>query len=187
MKLGVEAATWITMHYKPPISIEFEGLYHPFLMMSKKRYAGRKWDNDHPNGKIAAAGIETVRRDYCELVNLCVQGSLDRLLNKFDRDGAVEFAKGMINDLLCNRVDLSLLVISKGISKKFVSEDDKDKKEGHSQDERPTEGNKVLKRNYAYGNIPHVRLAQRMAKRDLCSAPIAGERVAYVIVKGSKG
>ena len=93
-------------------------------MMSKKRYAGRQWNEANPNGKISAAGIETVRRDYCELVTLCVQGSLDRLLNQFDRDGAVEFAKGMINDLLQNRVDLSLLVISRAISKKFVTEEE---------------------------------------------------------------
>lgn len=36
----------------------------------------------------------------------------------FNKEAAIEFCKGMISDLLQNRVDLSLLVITKGLSKK---------------------------------------------------------------------
>ena len=38
---------------------------------------------------------------------------------KFDKEGAIEYCKGVISDLLQNRIDLSLLVITKGLSKKI--------------------------------------------------------------------
>lgn len=36
-------------------------------------------------------------------------------------------------------------------------------------------------------NLPHVKLAEKMKKRDAASAPNVGDRVAYVVVKGAKG
>jgi DNA polymerase delta subunit 1 len=55
---------------------------------------------------------------------------LDRLLLAFDKDQAVEFCKGMISDLLQNRIDLSLLVITKGLSKKVGDGDNEKGDEG---------------------------------------------------------
>ena len=40
--------------------------------MSKKRYAGMFWTNPATPDKIDAKGIETVRRDNCEFVQLIV-------------------------------------------------------------------------------------------------------------------
>ena len=91
---------------------------------------------------------------------------------KFDRDGAIEFCKGMIGDLLQNRIDLSLLVITKGLSKKIASAEDIE--EGKEQ------------KGVYNANLPHVALAERMRKRDPASAPNVGDRVAYVIIKGTK-
>jgi DNA polymerase elongation subunit (family B) len=58
-------------------------------------------------------GIETVRRDNCALVRNVVGTCLDHILVRRDVGGAVSYVKGIIADLLLNRVDLSLLVISK--------------------------------------------------------------------------
>ena len=44
----------------------------------------------------------------------------------------------------------------------------------------------LAKADYA-AKQAHVELAERMRKRDAGSAPALGDRVAYVIVKGSKG
>lgn len=86
--------------------------------MNKKRYAGMYWTNPDKPDKMDAKGIETVRRDNCGLTQIIVQGALDRLLIEFNKTDAIEFCKGMISDLLQNRIDLSLLVITKGLSKK---------------------------------------------------------------------
>ena len=68
------------------------------------------------------------------------------------------YVKSTISDLLQNKVDLSQLVITKALAKA----------------------------DYA-AKQAHVELASRMKKRDAGSAPTLGDRVAYVIIKGSTG
>lgn len=58
-------------------------------------------------------GIETVRRDNCLLVKNLVTECLNKILIDRDIPGAVQFVKNTISDLLMNRMDLSLLVITK--------------------------------------------------------------------------
>ena len=43
-------------------------VYNPYLLISKKRYAGLLWTNPEKWDKIDTKGIETVRRDNCLLV-----------------------------------------------------------------------------------------------------------------------
>jgi len=41
MNLAIEAAEYVnTGVFKTPIKIEFEKVYHPYLLINKKRYAG---------------------------------------------------------------------------------------------------------------------------------------------------
>ena len=68
--------------------------------MNKKRYAGMYWTNPSKPDKIDCKGIETVRRDSCGFVQLIIEKALDKLLNNFSPDSAIEYCKGMINDLL---------------------------------------------------------------------------------------
>ena len=62
---------------------------------------------------VRAQGIETVRRDNCQLVRTVVSTCLDRILIEEDIEGAKEYVRNTISDLLMNRLDLSLLVITK--------------------------------------------------------------------------
>ncbi|KAM5131970.1 DNA polymerase delta catalytic subunit [Mantella aurantiaca] len=161
MEIGREAAEWVSSHFTPPIKLEFEKVYFPYLLINKKRYAGLYFSSSTEiHDKMDCKGIETVRRDNCPLVanliNTCLQKSL------IDRDplGAVEHAKDVISDLLCNRIDISQLVITKELTR--------------TADE------------YA-GKQAHVELAERMRKRDPGSAPNLGDRVPYVIIGAAKG
>ena len=43
MELGEEAATLVSKEFPPPVKLEFEKVYFPYLLMSKKRYAGLLW------------------------------------------------------------------------------------------------------------------------------------------------
>ena len=58
MKLGREAATFVTSHFVKPINLDFEKCYFPYLLISKKRYAGLYWTNPHTSDKMDAKGIE---------------------------------------------------------------------------------------------------------------------------------
>lgn len=58
-------------------------------------------------------GIETVRRDTCLLVRNVIGECLDRILVHRDISGALTYVRETISDLLTNKLDLSLLVLSK--------------------------------------------------------------------------
>ncbi|XP_004502958.1 DNA polymerase delta catalytic subunit [Cicer arietinum] len=160
MSLGREAAEYISGTFTKPIKLEFEKIYYPYLLISKKRYAGLFWTKPDNFDKMDTKGIETVRRDNCLLVKNLVNDCLHKILIDRDIPGAVQYVKNAISDLLMNRMDLSLLVITKGLTK---TGDDYEVK------------------------TAHVELAERMRKRDAATAPNVGDRVPYVIIKAAKG
>jgi DNA polymerase delta subunit 1 len=81
MRLGKEAAELVSKEFLPPIKLEFEKIYHPYLLMNKKRYAGMFWTNPDKPDKMDAKGIETVRRDNCLIVGHLIQKVLEILLD----------------------------------------------------------------------------------------------------------
>nr|CCA27509.1 predicted protein putative [Albugo laibachii Nc14] len=161
MPLAKEAASRVSSIFPSPILLEFEKVYFPYLLMNKKRYAGLLWTNADKYEKVDSKGLETVRRDNCLLVRRLVETCLDKILIQQNVAGAIEYTKSMISDLLQNRIDISLLVITKGL-KKLVDQRDYKVKQAHTE------------------------LAERMRKRDAGSAPVLGERIAYVIVNKGK-
>lgn len=68
MRLGREAAAYVSNFFIKPIKLEFEKVYFPYLLMNKKRYAGMLWTKPSGPDKMDCKGIETVRRDNCALV-----------------------------------------------------------------------------------------------------------------------
>ena len=85
MRLGKEAAAYVSEFFISPIKLEFEKVYYPYLLMNKKRYAGMLWTNPNKPDKMDCKGIETVRRDNCALVGQVVQTTLDFLLKDLIR------------------------------------------------------------------------------------------------------
>lgn len=48
----------MTQKFIRPINLEFEKVYFPYLLISKKRYAGLYWTNPNKYDKLDAKGIE---------------------------------------------------------------------------------------------------------------------------------
>lgn len=159
MDLGREAAAFVSKKFISPIKLEFEKVYFPYLLINKKRYAGLYWTRPDKHDKMDCKGIETVRRDNCTLVANLIEVCLQKILAR-DPDGAIEHAQKVISDLLCNRVDISHLVITKELTK--------------------TDGDYANKQ-------AHTELANRIKKRDPAGAPKLGDRVPYVIINSPKG
>lgn len=111
--LGKEAAEYVSSFFEDPVKLEFEKVYCPYLLMNKKRYAGLLWTNANHYDKIDAKGIETVRRDNCPLVKEVVNTVLKKILVERSYEEAINYCKGVISDLLQNKIDLSLLVITR--------------------------------------------------------------------------
>lgn len=159
MALGQQAADIISQSFPKPIKLEFEKCYFPYLLIQKKRYAGLLWTKTETYDKMDCKGIETVRRDNCKLVANVISKVLEKLLIERDVQGAIDFVKRTISDLLQNKVDISLLVISKELSKAAADYD---------------------------ANQAHVTLYKKLYQRDAGSAPSLGDRIPYVTIKGRK-
>ncbi|XP_058715720.1 DNA polymerase delta catalytic subunit [Poecile atricapillus] len=157
--LGREVATWVSGHFPSPIRLEFEKVYLPYLLISKKRYAGLCFAGS-AEPRLDCKGLEAVRRDNCPLAANLVTACLRRILLHRDPMGAVAHAQEVISDLLCNRIDISQLVITKELTRAASA--------------------------YSAPQA-HVALAERLRRRDPGSAPSLGDRVPYVIVSGARG
>ncbi|KAF7701628.1 DNA polymerase delta catalytic subunit [Cucumispora dikerogammari] len=117
-------------------------------------YLSKECFNNVKINKVDTKGIETVRRDNCKLVRIVLEKCLDLLLLKKDVYSACKLVKSTVADLYANKVDLSLLIITKQLSKAN------------------------------YTNVqPHVVLAEKMKKRDPGTAPGLGDRVPFVIIR----
>lgn len=160
MEYGRKAAEFVSERFVKPISLEFEKVYYPYLLISKKRYAGLFWTREDKYDKMDAKGLETVRRDNCLLVKRVVDTCLRGILIERNVDSAVQYCKDMLRDLLRNRLDISMLVITKALSKS-----EKDYK----------------------GKQAHVELNKKIEKRGDGTGYHLGDRIPYVIRSGLKG
>lgn len=157
MRLGREAAEFVSSKFVQPIKLEFEKVYYPYLLINKKRYAGLYFTRPDKYDKMDCKGIETVRRDNSPLVANLMNACLQKLLIDRNPEGAIAYVKQVISDLLMNKIDISQLVITKELSKSDYT-----------------------------AKQAHVELANKMRKRDPGTAPKLGDRVPYVIVSAAK-
>lgn len=108
--IGGEAAEFVTAKFVKPIKLEFEKVYFPYLLISKKRYAGLYWTRPEKYDKMDTKGIEvcvttlynmprlipfrqTVRRDNCRLVSTVIETCLHKMLIDRDVKGAEEYVR----------------------------------------------------------------------------------------------
>lgn len=62
--VGEEIAKTVTDMNPRPVKLKFEKVYHPCVLLAKKRYVGFKYEHrDQKEPEFDAKGIETVRRD----------------------------------------------------------------------------------------------------------------------------
>lgn len=140
--------------------LEFEKVYMPFLQVCPKKYCGMKYEFDPTKGKVAASGLQMVKRDSALLCKRTMQTFFEYLLVKKDKDRALESIKVQLADLFSNNLPLEDFCITKKISK------------------RP-EDYKVTP--------PHIEAWGRMVRRvGVTEAPAVGERMEYIILKHGK-
>jgi len=156
--LTEEAGKLVTQGLKAPHDFEFDKVYWPFLIFSKKRYVGHKYEEiDHYTQ--ASMGIALKRRDYAQIVKKIYGGAIHILLTEKNVAKAAEFVKTACKDLIDGKYGLGPLTISKS-----------------------------LRGEYANPNsIAHKVLADRIAVRSPGEAPAAGDRIGYVYVQPGVG
>ena len=178
-RLGEEAAERISATFKAPIELEFEKVYWPYLLFSKKRYAGRMFTNPDKADYVDAKGIQLVRRDNCKYVREVSKNVLDIIMYDMDVDKAVQYAKTAVKMLLSNQVKISDLVITKSLKRLAYIKNEQDIPPGKS----------VIKcdgfwisHEYKSCSQPHLKVCERMHAREPGTGYTSGSRVPYVFI-----
>ena len=157
-KKGKEIEKFVNEAMKGIVRIKIEGIFKSLLILSKKRYAGLAVEKEDSGYKeqMVMKGIETVRRDWCELTSKVLYDVLNIVLKEQKPAKAFGYVKEILRKLEKNEIPIEDLVITKSISKPI--------------------------KEYK-GVQPHIELVKRMRKRDV-NAPGVGDRVGYVIIAG---
>ncbi len=141
------------------IELEFEKVFKRFLPLTKKRYFAWRFEPVDGGWKegIEMKGIETVRRDWCELVGDTLRNVIEIVLKRDDPMEAVSYFTEIVQKLVKNEVSVQKLVVTKTMTK-------------------PPE-------KYE-GMQPHIELVKKLQTRNSGEVPGVGDRIGYVIVKG---
>lgn len=142
----------ISETFAKPVELEFEKAYYPYLLFSKKRYAGLMYTSPDAPDKIDMKGIQMVRRDSCPLVREVGTAILHKIMYDRSVDAAVAAAKACILKILRGEEPLDKFVVSK-----------------------------TLKTDYKNQAQPHLYVAKKLFKRTGASIP-SGVRVPYVFI-----
>lgn len=146
-------ADTITKEFRHPNQLEFEKVYHPYILFSKKRYAGMLYSKPEKPDYMDVKGIQLVRRDNCPLVRTASSEILHAIMEHKNADLAIQVANKHVVGLLRNEVPLDELVISKALRADYKNPD----------------------------SLPHVQVARKIHQRR--GYPVqSGERVPFVFV-----
>jgi DNA polymerase elongation subunit (family B) len=168
--LTAEAGHLVTQALKAPHDFEFDKIFDPMLMFSKKRYAGLMFENNADDYVHKYMGIALKRRDNAPIVKYVYGGAIERLLDptrseadevsktKAGVHDATVFVQGACRDLLAGKFPMTKLTITKSLRADY-----KDPK-----------------------RIAHKVLADRIGVRDPGNKPSTSDRIPFVYI-ASKG
>jgi DNA polymerase elongation subunit (family B) len=157
--LTAEAGHLVTQVLKPPHDFEFDKIFDPMLMFSKKRYAGLMFENNADEFVHKYMGIALKRRDNAPIVKTIFGGAMKKLLLEKDIVGATMLVKQLCDELVAGKVSLNQLTITKSLRADYAD---------------PT-------------RIAHKVLADRIAARDPGNAPASGDRIGFVYIRPKPG
>jgi DNA polymerase elongation subunit (family B) len=158
IKLGVISSQLACGLLTPPMSLEYEKVLWPLLLISKKRYTGNLYEKDPDKFYQKNMGIVLKRRDNAPVVKIICGNIIDQILNKHSKQGAIDYTRKALESIVKGKFDFSKFIITK-----------------------------TLRDNYAdRTSIAHAVLADRMAERDLGNKPQINDRIPYAYIETNK-
>lgn len=155
IELGIEAEKYIQPFLKKPHVLEYEKTFWPFILFSKKRYIGNKYEHDVNKYKQTSMGIVLKRRDNADIVKHVYGGVINILMNKKNLGLSIDFLREELNNLLEGKFPLDMLVITKSLRGYYKNPN----------------------------QIAHKVLADRMGIRDPGNKPSSNDRIPYVYIE----
>jgi hypothetical protein len=185
-----------------PICLEFEKVFQPFILLTKKRYIGKKFEDTSDPFKLkttTTAGIAVTRRDFANFTKKCYKEIIDLIMeNKANAlEDACELFKKYIDKLTNYQIDLQDIVISAQIGKEYSCKTCKKKVEWVLKCEKCKTLNpkmnkicqgslrgKPCKKEFECVHtfsLGHINLAQRQLFRN--EEVQVGDRIQYIFVE----
>lgn len=154
MELTEEAGKFVTRCLKKPHDFEYDKVFYPFLIFSKKRYVGNKYEDSSDNFKQTSMGIATKRRDYAAIVKNVYGGAIYILLNEKNPIKAFHFVQKTCDDLIEGKLSNHQITLSKSLRSEYK----------------------------AVTPPAHKILAERIKARDPGNAPASGDRLEFMYI-----
>ena len=153
---GVKSGKWITEHMlHKPQDLEYEKTFYPFILISKKRYTGDKYELDFDRPKERTSmGIVMKRRDNAPIVKYVFGNVIEKIMNQ-TIDIAIAWLKDTLGRIRDGGMSDSLFIISKSLRGYYKNPD----------------------------GIAHKVLADRMAERNPGNKPKPNDRIPYIYMK----
>lgn len=164
--IGRKIAQTVTSSLPEPMELVFEAFARRGIFLAKKRYALWVFEpvGDGWKDKIKVRGMETVRRDWCDLTSKTLKTCLELVLKEGKVDEAVDHVRSVVVRL--QNLDVSS---DPGILQEL------------------TLTRRYTKSSGSYKNKqPHIQLVEKIRERG-GSVPGVGDRVPFVIVQGKRG
>lgn len=162
VRIGEEAGHLISSTLKAPQDFEFDKVFWPFVLLSKKRYVGHMYEEPEKgikSYKVKPMGIALKRRDNAPIVKEVYWGAVKAILEKRSIPSACEFIKTRLMELACGKIPLRKLLISKSLKATYANR----------------------------ASIAHAVLADRIGIREPGSAPQSGDRLTFAYVLPAPG
>ncbi len=159
MKLTEEAGKMASSCLKPPHDFEYDKVFSPFIIFSKKRYVGNKYEESPDEFYQNSMGIATKRRDYAGIVKVIYGGAIRILLSQRDPIAATEFVRTKLMDLAQGKVSKTQLTLTKSLRAEYK----------------------------ALTPPAHKMLAERIRVRDPGNAPASGDRISFLYIMPPAG
>lgn len=155
IELAKQAGEMASKFLKNPHDLEYEKTFMPFCLLSKKRYVGMMYEDDHHSCKRKSMGIVLKRRDNAPIVKDVYGGIIDILMKEKNIEYAIRFLRESLQNIVDGKCGMDKLVITKAL------------RSGYKKPQQ----------------IAHKVLADRMGKRDAGNKPGTGDRIPYIYIE----
>jgi DNA polymerase zeta len=160
--IGEEIAQAVTDMNPRPIKLKFEKVYHPCVLLAKKRYVGFKYEHrKQAEPDFDAKGIETVRRDGTPAEQKIEEKALKLLFRTADLSQVKSYFQRQCSKIMQGRVSIQDFCFAREVRLGTYSD---------------------------RGTLPAgAMISTKRMLEDPRSEPQYGERVPYVVVTGAPG
>jgi DNA polymerase zeta len=160
--IGDEIAKAVTDINPRPIKLKFEKVYHPCVLLAKKRYVGFKYESPtQTEPDFDAKGIETVRRDGTPAEQKIEEKALKLLFRTQDLSRVKSYFQSQCYKIMTGKFSIQDFCFAREV------------KLGTYSDKGPAP--------------PGALIATKRMLKDARQEPQYGERVPYVVIAGGPG